>query len=35
MEEDTRIGATVSETHAERVLGYIKIARQEVRDKYN
>lgn len=30
MEEDTRVGAMISQTHAERVLKYIDIARQEV-----
>ena len=30
MEEDTRVGAAISKTHAERVLGYIQLAREEV-----
>lgn len=32
MDADTRVGATISEEHAQRVLGYIQLAREEVSD---
>ena len=31
LEEDTRVGAMISKVHAERVLGYIELAREEVK----
>ena len=32
MDEDTKVGAMISEEHAQRVMGYIDIARKEVRE---
>ena len=32
MDEDTKVGAMISEEHALRVMGYIDIARKEVRE---
>lgn len=30
MDEDTKVGAMISEEHAQRVMGYIQVAKDEV-----